>query len=96
MYLLITYDVNTTTPAGAKRLRNVAKLCLNHGQRVQNSVFECCISETDLVNLTAQLEVLIDTKQDSIRIYSLGQNWRSKIKTLGRQSAFDFEGNLFV
>ena len=67
MLVLITYDVNTETPAGRKRLRKVAKVCVNHGQRVQNSVFECLLDAAQYVQLKAQLEILIDPEQDSLR-----------------------------
>ena len=77
MLVLITYDVNTETPAGRKRLRKVAKVCVNHGQRVQNSVFECLLDAAQYAQLKAQLEVLIDPEQDSLRF----TNWEIITKT---------------
>lgn len=88
MLILITYDVDTTTKAGEKRLRKVAKECVNYGQRVQNSVFECLLTEAQLVGLKAALESIIDNSVDSIRFYYLGNNWRGKIETLGRITSF--------
>lgn len=75
MQVLITYDVETITPAGKKRLRQVAKVCLDYGQRVQNSVFELNIYPADMVEIKSKLEKIIDPKKDSIRIYNLGKNW---------------------
>lgn len=89
MLVLITYDVDTTTKAGEKRLRKVAKECVNFGQRVQNSVFECLLTEAQLVGLKAKLTSLIDDTSDSIRFYILGNNWQRKIETLGKQTSFD-------
>ena len=89
MLILITYDVDTTTKAGAKLLRKVAKECLNYGQRVQNSVFECLLTEAQLVGLKAVLSSIIDDSTDSIRFYFLGNNWKRKIETLGKITSFD-------
>ena len=84
MLMLVTYDVNTTTPAGAKRLRQVAKLCEKYGIRVQNSVFEVLLDAAQLVKFKAQLEKIIDTDQDSVRLYRLGNSYEHKIETMGR------------
>ena len=75
MFILITYDVNITSSHGAKRLRNVAKACLDHGKRVQNSVFECILTEAQYIKLKNQIESIIDSEQDSIRFYILGKDW---------------------
>lgn len=72
MLVLITYDVNTQTPEGKRRLRQVAKCCTKYGQRVQNSVFECALDPAQLKLVTHQLELLIDKETDSLRFYSLG------------------------
>ena len=85
MLVLITYDVNTETPAGRKRLRKVAKVCVNHGQRVQNSVFECLLDAAQYAQLKAQLEVLIDPEQDSLRFYQLGNHYKNKVEQTGRR-----------
>jgi CRISPR-associated protein Cas2 len=96
MLVLITYDVDTTTKAGEKRLRKVAKECVNYGQRVQNSVFECLLTEAQLVNLKAILSSIINDTTDSIRIYHLGSNWQRKIETLGKITSFDPTDTLIV
>ena len=80
MFVLITYDVNITSPQGEKRLRNVARVCLNYGKRVQNSVFECILTEAQFVVLRDQLKGIIDSDQDSIRFYMLGKTGNAKLK----------------
>lgn len=96
MLILITYDVDTTTKAGEKRLRKVAKECVNYGQRVQNSVFECLLTESQLVNLKAMLSAIIDNTADSIRFYHLGNNWQRKIESLGKITSFDPTETLII
>lgn len=73
MYVLITYDVCTITTSGAKRLRNVARICKNYGQRVQNSVFECLVDASQFVSLKQELLRIIDPDEDCLRIYQLGK-----------------------
>ena len=85
MLLVVAYDVETTNPAGAKRLRSVAKLCQKYGVRVQNSVFEIETSAAQLVELKGGLQSIIDQEQDSIRIYRLGNSWQNKIEVLGKK-----------
>lgn len=89
MLILITYDVDTTTKDGEKRLRKVAKECVNYGQRVQNSVFECLLTEAQLVSLKAILSGIIDDNKDSIRLYFLGNKWLGKIEMLGKVTSFN-------
>lgn len=84
MLLLITYDVNTTSVSGEKRLRKVAKLCEKYGVRVQNSVFEVQVDAAQSVVLKAHLRELIDQENDSIRIYKLGNSFEHKIETIGK------------
>lgn len=96
MYILVTYDVNTTDSAGRRRLRQVAKCCLNHGQRVQNSVFECMLPEAQFMKFRSTLTELIDPCHDSIRIYRLGKNYACKIEHIGIKTSIDFEGDLIV
>lgn len=96
MYVLITYDVNTSSENGQKRLRQVAKCCKDFGQRVQNSVFECLIDGSDFVRLKAKLLSLIDKELDSIRIYHLGKNYHTKIEHIGVKTSFDIEGELII
>lgn len=96
MYVLITYDVSTVTPAGKTRLRRVAKTCLNYGQRVQNSVFECKVDPAQLVTLKAVLMDLIDPQTDSLRFYHLGSNWHHKVEHHGAKSGYDVDGPLII
>lgn len=96
MFVLITYDVNITSPHGEKRLRNVARVCLNYGKRVQNSVFECILTEAQFVVLRDQVKGIIDSDQDSIRFYMLGKNWKRKVETLGKDTGIDFTGELII
>jgi len=94
MMVLITYDVNTESEGGKKRLRKVAKACMNYGQRVQNSVFECLIDAGRMRQLRAELEKLIDVEKDSLRFYYLGDDWRGKVEHIGAKTALDLEGTL--
>lgn len=96
MYILVTYDVQTETSAGQRRLRKVARLCMDYGQRVQNSVFECVLTEVQLANLKSKLETIIDSTQDSIRIYYLNKNENRRIITLGHNETIDVEGTLII
>jgi CRISPR-associated protein Cas2 len=83
MDLLLTYDVDTTTPEGRRRLRRVAKLCEGHGLRVQKSVFEIVASDADLLRLTAAVNDVIDSATDSVRIYRLPAGGLADVHTLG-------------
>ena len=83
MLVLITYDVNTETKEGRKRLRQVAKICVKYGQRVQNSVFECIIDETKYVTVKAELQSIIDDRSDSLRFYRLGNRYKERIEHIG-------------
>ena len=94
--ILITYDVETVSNNGKKRLRKVAKFCVNYGQRVQNSVFECLIDSALFAQLKHDLEQIIDPETDSIRFYHLGNKWRGKVEHIGKQTAIDLEGGLIV
>ncbi len=96
MLLLITYDVDTTTPAGRKRLRQVAKQCVNYGQRVQNSVFECMVDAATACKLKAKLVQIISEETDSLRFYNLGNRYQSRIEHVGAKPGYDPEGTLFV
>lgn len=89
MLVLITYDVNTETAAGKKRLQKVAKQCVNYGQRVQNSVFECHMDAAKCRQVKAILEELIDKSKDSLRFYYLGNNYKNKVEHIGAQPGFD-------
>jgi CRISPR-associated protein Cas2 len=96
MMVLVTYDVNTESLAGKRRLRNAAKICKNYGQRVQNSVFECLVDPAQWANLRQELIDLIDTSTDSLRFYSMGANWKHKVEHVGTKVAYDPEGFLMV
>ncbi len=96
MLVLITYDVNTETPLGRKRLRQVAKQCVNYGQRVQNSVFECVLDAAKCREVQHKLEQIIDKDKDSLRFYYLGDNYKNKVLHVGAKESFDIEGTLII
>jgi len=96
MLVLITYDVNTETPLGRKRLRQVAKQCVNYGQRVQNSVFECVMDAAKCREVQHKLEKIIDKEKDSLRFYNLGNNYKSKIVHIGAKESFDVEDTIII
>ncbi len=96
MMVLVTYDVNTESPAGQARLRKVAKICEDYGQRVQNSVFECLIDAAQLKVLKARLSDVINPEKDSLRFYLLGNNWKGKVEHIGAKAPVDMEGTLMV
>lgn len=96
MLVLITYDVSTQNAAGKTRLRNVAKGCVNYGQRVQNSVFECILDASQLLLLKDRLVSLIREDEDSLRFYYLGNNYKTKIEHFGCKISYDAEGTLMI
>jgi CRISPR-associated protein Cas2 len=96
MMVLITYDVNTETPEGKTRLRKVAKVCVNYGQRVQNSVFECLLSPLDLKKVRLQIEDIVDKSTDSVRYYFLGDNWIKRVEQYGKQTSYNPETPLII
>ena len=96
MLVLITYDVSTQSAAGKKRLRNIAKQCVNYGQRVQNSVFECNLDAAQLRTLKAKLTQMIDPQEDSLRFYNLGNNYSSRIEHVGAKQTYDAEDVLMI
>ncbi len=96
MLVLITYDVNTEDAAGRKRLRHVAKLCVNYGQRVQNSVFECLVDPSQCRLLQVKLLEAIDPEKDSLRFYYLGDRYQSRIEHFGAKPTYEPEGLLLV
>lgn len=96
MMVLITYDVETVSTSGKKRLRKVAKQCINYGQRVQNSVFECLVDPSQLVELKNRLENIIDKERDSVRYYYLGSKWRARVEHIGAKESYDPEGPLTI
>lgn len=96
MLVLITYDVNTQTAAGRKRLRKVAKQCVNYGQRVQNSVFECQLDATKYRQVQAILEDIIDRELDSLRFYNLGDKYKNRVEHVGAKPSFDVTDTLIL
>lgn len=94
--VLVTYDVNTEDMDGKKRLRRVSKLCQSHGQRVQNSVFECLVDPAQWANLKHQLEKAADCSTDSIRYYFLGKNWKKRVEHFGAKETYDPEGVIII
>ena len=89
MLVLITYDVSVVSDGGQKRLRNIAKACLDYGMRVQNSVFECEVTPAELVCLKHKLETIFDPEEDSLRFYHLGKKGRQKVEHLGAKAVPD-------
>lgn len=85
MMLVVAYDVNTETTAGKRRLRQVAKTCMKYGQRVQNSVFECLVTSSERLTLIHELEKIMDTDNDSLRLYNLGSRYSARIEHRGTQ-----------
>lgn len=96
MYILITYDVDTTSKEGARRLRNVARACINYGQRVQNSVFECEISEVQLCTLKNIISNIIDMKTDSVRFYYLNRNNTRRVEVLGKETSYNVNDVIII
>lgn len=96
MLVLITYDVSTQDAAGKTRLRKVAKECVNYGQRVQNSVFECILDASQLLLLKDRLVSLIDENEDSLRFYYLGNKYQTKVEHFGIKSSYEAEGTLMI
>ena len=91
MMVLITYDVNTEDAAGRKRLRQIAKECVNFGQRVQNSVFECVIDPAKFREVKQELSEIIDKDKDSLRFYFLGDKYKSRIEHIGAKNTIQVE-----
>ena len=96
MLVLVAYDVNVETKAGQKRLRHVAKTCLNFGQRVQNSLFECLVDPGQWTLLKSMLIDIIDEQTDSLRFYYLGKHWQKRVEHVGAKESYDPEGPLIV
>lgn len=96
IFVLITYDVNTQDGEGRKRLRQIAKQCVNYGQRVQNSVFECVIEPAKMKEVQHKLEKIMDKEKDSLRFYYLGNHYKNKVEHFGAKPSYDMEGPLVV
>ena len=96
MMVLITYDVDTISETGAKRLRKVSKVCQDYGQRVQNSVFECRLTEAQFVIVKNKIENIINLELDSVRFYFLGNNWPNRIEMIGKKDNIDLDEELII
>lgn len=96
MQVLVTYDVATSSAGGPRRLRRVAKLCLDYGQRVQHSVFECKIDQAQFVALRSKILDLVDCEQDSVRFYFLGNDWNGRVEHYGAKPSLNMDGPLLV
>ena len=96
MMVLVSYDVSTVASDGQNRLRRAAKCCLNFGQRVQNSVFECSVTPADWVIMKDRLVSIIDPEQDSLRFYYLGKNWEQRIEHIGAKATVNIEKDTLI
>ena len=96
MMVLVAYDVSTETLDGRRRLNRVAKTCLDYGQRVQNSVFECLVTPDQWVSLRQKLTTIAKPEEDSLRFYFLGANWNNRVEHWGAKPSLDLEGPLIV
>ena len=94
--ILVAYDVDMTDASGARRLRKVAKTCVDYGQRVQNSVFECVGDAATIEKMKRQLISIIDINRDSLRFYNLGNRYHAKIEHHGAKPSYDAEGFLML
>jgi CRISPR-associated protein Cas2 len=94
--VLVSYDVSTVDAPGRRRLRRVAKACLDCGQRVQLSVFECELDPAQWAALRGRLMALIDPERDSLRFYFLGANWKRRVEHVGAKPTQDLDGPLIV
>ncbi|WP_366933036.1 CRISPR-associated endonuclease Cas2 [Methanoculleus sp.] len=96
VFVLVTYDVNTETPEGRRRLRTVAKICTNYGTRVQNSVFECVVDSVQLMEMKVRIGDVIDPAIDSIRYYNLGKHGRDHVEHVGAKPGLNVEDVLIL
>ena len=96
MLILVTYDVNTESGDGKRRLRQVAKCCVKYGQRVQNSVFECVLDEAQYRVMQHQLLAIIDEDKDSLRFYNLGNRYQGKAEHFGTKEGYQAEGTIIL
>ena len=96
MMILVTYDVRTDSAAGRRRLRRVARVCENYGQRVQNSVFECVLDAGQWVSVRKKVITEIDPDEDSVRFYFLGSNWSHRVEHVGTKMSYNPEEPLIL
>lgn len=96
MLVLVSYDVSTTSEGGKKRLRQISKCCLDYGQRVQNSVFECSVDPAQWTKLRDKLIKLMDEEEDSLRFYFLGKNWEKRVEHIGAKPTINIEKDTLI
>ena len=96
MLVIVSYDVSTVDLAGRRRLRRAAKVCLNYGQRVQNSVFECDVDPAQWAELKDKLIEIVDANQDSLRFYYLGSNWHRRVEHIGAKPTQDLRSDPLI
>ncbi|MCM2373936.1 CRISPR-associated endonuclease Cas2 [Aporhodopirellula aestuarii] len=96
MVMLVTYDVSTASTAGKRRLRMIAKICLDYGQRVQNSVFELDLDHAKWVECRARLVEAMEPDEDSLRFYRLGNHWRERVEHIGTNPSTDLSGGTLL
>lgn len=96
MLVLVSYDVSTVNKAGRRRLNQMAKTCLNYGQRVQNSVFECLVDPAQWTALRNQLLKTYHSEEDSLRFYFLGKNWESRVEHHGAKDTPNLESGTLI
>lgn len=96
MMVLVSYDVSTTDKQGQARLRKIAKTCIDYGQRVQNSVFECNLDPAMWTSLKNRLLKIMNKEKDSLRFYYLGSNWKRRIEHIGAKSTIDLDEPLII
>ncbi len=94
--ILVAYDVNTTEIDGVRRLRQVAKVCLDYGQRVQSSVFECSIDPAKFVEIKYKLSKIINYEKDSLRFYKLGKNWENRVEIMGKNETYNPDKDVLI
>lgn len=96
MLVVVSYDVNVSTKEGRRRLRKVAKTCVDYGQRVQYSVFECLVDPGQWIGLRNSLVKEINFKTDSLRFYFLGANWKRRVEHIGAKGILDLEEGVLI
>lgn len=96
MMVVVSYDVSVVSPQGRRRLRQVARICTNYGQRVQNSVFQCLVDSDQWVQLRAKLLRIFDPDEDSLRFYFLGNRWKSRVEHYGTKTVLDLDEPLIT
>ena len=96
MLVLVSYDIAVSSEGGQSRLRKVAKICTDYGQRVQNSVFECSLTPAQFIIIKNELKQVIDFENDNLRFYHLGKNWQKRVEIMGKQTSYDPEKDSFV